>query len=176
MSKTQITLRDNSSLKVQHTLSCHSGQLSDFDVCGNHVVTCGYSKRNGIYNVDRFLMVYDLRMVKAIAPIGMNYAPFLLRFVPIYSSKFCVVSPTGQFTLMDTSGPSNPPPFVHNIELPQGSAISAFDVSNSSQALAFSDSTGFIYLFGASSEVMFNVNSRSTEFADNVSIQLTIYN
>jgi hypothetical protein len=115
-------------------------------------------------------MVYDLRMIKAIAPIGMNYAPFLLRFVPIYSSKFCVVSPSGQFTLMDTSGPSNPPSFVHNIDLPPGSSVSAFDVSNSSQALAFSDSMGYIYLFGASSEVMFNVNSQNTEFADSVSL------
>lgn len=159
---------------MQHTLVCHSAQLSDFDVCGNHLVTCGYSKRNGHYNVDRFLMVYDLRMVKAIAPIGMNYAPFLLRFVPIYSSKFCVVSPTGQFTLMDTSGPSNTPPFVHSIELPPGAAISAFDVSNSSQALTFGDSSGLIYLFGASSEVIFNVNSIATEFADEVSLVVNI--
>jgi len=115
-------------------------------------------------------MVYDLRMLKAIAPINMvNYTPFLLRFVPIYSSKFCVVSASGQFTLMDTSGPLNPP-FPHSIELPPGASVTALDVSNSSQAIAFGDSSGLIHLFGASSEVLFNVNSRPTEFADDVSI------
>lgn len=166
----QITLRDKKTLRVQHTFSSHSGQLSDFDVRGNHLITCGYSKRNGNYNIDRFLMVYDLRMVKAIAPIGMTFAPFLLRFVPVYASKFCVVSQTGQFQLMDTSGStSSPPPFLHNIDLPPGAAISAFDVSNSSQALSFADTAGYVYLFGASPEILFNPNSQPTEFADEVS-------
>ena len=166
----QITLRDKKTLSIQHTFSSHSGQLSDFDVRGNHLITCGYSKRNGNYNIDRFLMVYDLRMVKAIAPIGMTFAPFLLRFVPVYASKFCVVSQTGQFQLMDTSASvSTPPPFLHNIDLPPGAAISAFDVSNSSQALSFADTAGYVYLFGASSEILFNPNSQPTEFPDEVS-------
>lgn len=156
-------------MKVQHTFSSHSGQLFDFDVRGNHLVTCGASSRNGMFTTDRFLMVYDLRMLKAIAPIGMHFAPFFLRFVPIYASKFCVVSQTGQFQLMDTSGPSTPPPFLHTLDLPPGSTLSAFDVSHSSQALSFGDTLGFIYLFGASTEVLFNINSQPTEFADEVS-------
>lgn len=111
-------------------------------------------------------------MMKAITPIGMAFAPFLLRFVPVYASKFCVVSQSGQFLLMDTSGStSTPPPFLHNIDLPPGAAISAFDVSNSSQALSFADDAGYVYLFGASSEILFNPNSQPTEFADEVRIK-----
>ena len=165
----KITLRDKSSLKPLHTFSSHSGQLSDFDVRGNYLVTCGCSLRNGIFVIDKFLMVYDIRMLKCIAPIRMDLAPYLLRFVPIYSSKFAVVSQTGQFQLLDTTGSSSPPPFLHSLELPPGASITAFDVSDSSQALAFSDNCGFAYLFGASSDVCFNLNSRETEFADEVS-------
>lgn len=166
---TQITLRDKKSLLVQHSFSTHSGQLSDFDVRGNYLITCGYSSRDGNYHPDRFLMVYDLRMLKAVTPIGMTYAPFLLRFVPVYASKFCVVSQTGQFELLDTSATvTSPPPFPHTMELPPGAAISAFDVSSSSQALSFADTTGYVYLFGASADVLFNPNSHVTEFPDQV--------
>lgn len=165
----KITLRDKSSLKRLHTFSSHSGQLSDFDVRGNYLVTCGCSLRNGIFVIDKFLMVYDIRMLKCIAPIRMDLAPYLLRFVPIYSSKFAVVSQTGQFQLLDTTGSSTPPPFLHSLELPPGASITAFDVSDSSQALAFSDNCGFAYLFGASADVCFNLNSQETEFADEVS-------
>lgn len=146
----------------------HSGQLSDFDVHGNYLVTCGYSKRDGAYNVDRFLMVYDLRMFRAIAPIHMNFPPYLLRFVPLYSSKFCVVSQSGKFQLLDTSGSINPPPYLHEVDLPFGATVVSLDVSSSCQAVAFGDDTACIHLFGASEEVMFNNFSQPTEFADEV--------
>ena len=163
----KVTLRDKNTLKVQHSFQSHSGQLSDFDVRGNQLVTCGYSKSGYI---DRFLMVYDLRMMKAVTPIQLTYAPFFLRFVPIYTSKFAVVSTGGSFQLLDTvtSTSVSSPPFLHQIDLPVGSSVTAFDVSNSSQALSFADDTGLIYLFGASTEVSFNKSSQDTEFPDEV--------
>jgi PAB-dependent poly(A)-specific ribonuclease subunit 2 len=41
----KITLRDPRSLQSQHVLHSHSGTLSDFDVCNNQLVTCGFSSR-----------------------------------------------------------------------------------------------------------------------------------
>lgn len=112
-------------------------------------------------------MVYDLRMLKAVTPIAMTYAPFLLRFVPVYASTFCVVSQAGQFELLDTST-SLTTAFPHTMDIPPGAAISAFDVSTSSQALSFADSAGYVYLFGASPDILFNPNSRATEFPHQV--------
>ena len=60
--KGQIQLRDPRSLKITNTLDAHTGTLSDFDVHGHHLVTCGHSMRHNIEQPDRFLMVYDLRV------------------------------------------------------------------------------------------------------------------
>ena len=59
----KIHLRDPLNLKVMHTLDTNTGVLSDFDVHGHHLVTCGQSLRHGgVPQPDRFLMVYDLRV------------------------------------------------------------------------------------------------------------------
>lgn len=41
----QITLYDHSTLNAEHVLDAHTGTLSDFDIDGNLLVTCGYSNR-----------------------------------------------------------------------------------------------------------------------------------
>ena len=41
----QITLRDVNTLKAEHVLDAHSGTLSDFDVIGNQLITCGFGNR-----------------------------------------------------------------------------------------------------------------------------------
>jgi PAB-dependent poly(A)-specific ribonuclease subunit 2 len=42
--------------------------------------------------VDRFLMVYDMRVMRAMAPIQVVIDPMFLRFIHIYNNKLMVVS------------------------------------------------------------------------------------
>ena len=55
----------------------------------NNISDCN---RRGNMIVDHFLMVYDLRMVRAIAPIQVAIDPIFLKIVPTYSDRICVVS------------------------------------------------------------------------------------
>ena len=140
--------------------------LSSFDVSGNYLVTCGFSERMGNYMADQFLMLYDLRQMKAVAPIPMpNFSPYLIKFLPKFAAKCCVVSQSGEFQLIDVTDYSQRS--MHSVQLPpSGASITTFDVSSTGQAFAFGDDHNFIYLLGACNEVEYNNNSKPTEFAD----------
>lgn len=92
----QITLRDLRTFKMEHEFDAFSGSLSDFDVHGNLLAACGFSSRglNGLA-CDRFLMVYDLRMMRAVTPLQVHVDPLFLRFIPTYTSRLAILSQTG---------------------------------------------------------------------------------
>lgn len=92
----QITLRDLRNFKMEYEFDAFSGSLSDFDVHGNLLAACGFSSRglNGL-SCDRFLMVYDLRMMRAVTPLQVHVDPLFLRFIPTYTSRLAIISQTG---------------------------------------------------------------------------------
>jgi PAB-dependent poly(A)-specific ribonuclease subunit 2 len=169
----RVHLRDPLSLKVQHTLMAHSGMLSDFDVHGHHLVTCGNSTRNGIEQPDRFLMVYDLRILRAISPIPIHVPPYQLRFLPSMSSRIAVVSSLGQVQLVDTAALITPQTNMFQVNM-SGMATGescntiSMDISPSNQCLAFGDSLNEVYLYSSVSEPAMNPFARDTEFAEHV--------
>lgn len=61
-----------------------------------------YVIRHGSMELDQFLVVHDLRMMRSVSSIPMIIEPFLLRFMTSYSSRIAVVSTIGQCQLVDT--------------------------------------------------------------------------
>ncbi|KAG7519500.1 PAN2-PAN3 deadenylation complex catalytic subunit PAN2 isoform X1 [Solea senegalensis] len=159
----KITLRDLRSFKMEQEFDAFSGSLSDFDVHGNLLAACGFSSRglNGLA-CDRFLMVYDLRMMRAVTPLQVHVDPLFLRFIPTYTSRLAIISQTGQCQFCEPTGLANVADIFHVNTV--GQLLMSFDVSSSKQALAFGDSGGCVHLWSDAPEVSFNDYSRETDF------------
>nr|XP_014348135.1 PREDICTED: PAB-dependent poly(A)-specific ribonuclease subunit PAN2 [Latimeria chalumnae] len=159
----KVSLRDLRTFKLEHEFDAYSGSLSDFDVHGNLLVTCGFSSRMNGLACDRFLMVYDLRMMRSITPLQVHIDPLFLRFIPTYTSRLAIISQTGQCQFCEPTGLASPADIFHINTV--GQLIMTFDVSSSKQALVFGDSEGCVHLWADSPEATFNAYSRETEFA-----------
>lgn len=163
----RIHLRDPLTLSVAHTLEAHSGVLSDLDVHGHHLVTCGSHATTRA--PDRFLMVYDLRILRAISPIQIHVVPYQLRFLPSMSSRIVVLSSVGQVQLVDTAALSTPQMSLFQVHSGmEGCSTVSMDISPSNQCLAFGDTSNQVHLFSSVPEPVFNPYARDTEFADHV--------
>uniref|UniRef100_A0A8C5S0P6 PAN2-PAN3 deadenylation complex catalytic subunit PAN2 n=1 Tax=Laticauda laticaudata TaxID=8630 RepID=A0A8C5S0P6_LATLA len=159
----KVSLRDLRTFAVEHEFDAYSGSLSDFDVHGNLLVTCGFSSRMNGLACDRFLKVYDLRMLRAITPLQVHIDPLFLKFIPTYTSRLAIISQTGQCQFCEPTGLANPADIFHVNTV--GQLIMSFDVSSSKQAMVFGDSEGCVHLWADSPEITFNTYSRETDFA-----------
>ncbi|KAK2825541.1 hypothetical protein Q7C36_019468 [Tachysurus vachellii] len=160
----KVSLRDLRTFKIEHEFDAYSGSLSDFDVHGNLLAACGFSSRglNGL-SCDRFLMVYDLRMMRAVTPLQVHVDPLFLRFIPTYTSRLAIISQTGQCQFCEPTGLANLADIFHVNTV--GQLLMSFEVSSSKQALAFGDSGGCVHLWSSAPDVSFNDYSRETELA-----------
>ncbi|XP_041478319.1 PAN2-PAN3 deadenylation complex catalytic subunit PAN2-like isoform X1 [Lytechinus variegatus] len=164
-----VQLRDPATMKIEHTLEAHRGALSDFDVIGNQLITCGFGERLGTLSVDRFLMVFDLRTMRPMAPLHVPIEPIFLRCMATYSNRIIILDQSGQFQILDPGGLVTPDMMLlYQVNI-AGDMVMDFDVSSNSSCLVFGDSGGCCHLWSSSNEeVTFNNFSTETEFAEPV--------
>ena len=147
------------------------GTLSDFDMNGHYLVTCGFARRHGnMQAVDRFLMVYDLRILRATSPIQCMVEPCQLRFLPSdHNNRIVVLSSAGQVQLVDTLDVDHNNLDVFQVDSGGGMTLS-MDISPSNHCLAIGDENSCISVYSqsANNEPAFNLFPRETEFADHL--------
>ncbi|XP_065561129.1 PAN2-PAN3 deadenylation complex catalytic subunit PAN2-like [Artemia franciscana] len=161
----KISLRDPLTLREEHSLTAHMSALNDFDVQGNTLISCGFSVRSGAMVPDRFLTVYDLRMNRKMSPVPLSLEPFLLKFMPAFSSRLALLSTMGQLIVFDAiAGPASAAMMEHVTA--NGAIGISLDISSSCQCIAVGDSTGYVHRFSISPDSVVNSFSRPTEFAD----------
>ncbi|KAG0174836.1 poly(A)-specific ribonuclease [Apophysomyces sp. BC1015] len=146
----EVTLRDSRTMKVEQRVQAHTATLSDLDVSGNLLLTCGFSQRQGSLIMDPLVKVYDIRMaIRSLAPIPFPSGPMFLKMHPTLSTTCIVASQTGQFQMCDVSslamGSFAPPAQFYQIQT--SSYITAMDISSSAQTLAFGDGASCVYQY-----------------------------
>ncbi|KAI1725339.1 PAB-dependent poly(A)-specific ribonuclease subunit PAN2 [Ditylenchus destructor] len=160
----QLTMRSLNTIDSVSSTCAHTGGIADFDVCGNQVITCGFTNRSGGIYSDPFLKIYDVRMsLKCLAPHSVLFPPTMCRFANpfsdgqlIYGSKFGHV----MMTNLDNSCNELLYQYCTGVQMP-----CSMDVSSSRQCLAIGDTTGSICLFGdRQADSTFNQESWMTIF------------
>ena len=140
---------------------------------GHYLVTCGFARRHGnLQAVDRFLMVYDLRILRSVNPIQCLVEPCQLRFLQgtdLTTDKIVVMSACGQVQLVDIIDVDNAKLDVFQLDTQGGMSLS-MDISLSNQCLAFGDENSGISVFSRAGveQPVFNLCPRETEFADHL--------
>ncbi|KAF2360218.1 PAB-dependent poly(A)-specific ribonuclease subunit PAN2 [Trinorchestia longiramus] len=167
----RIALHDPRSMREEHHFKPHSAALSDFDVQGYFIATCGYTVRMGREIEDQFLMVYDMRMMKTSTPLLCSVPPYLLRFVPGLSSCIAAVSISGSWNMLDIMQPETAVLMLHSHakqnSMVVGSTITSMSIAPSSQAVLFGDTAGHIHLWTQGTKPTYNNFSRESPYPSN---------
>ncbi|CAG8702572.1 16980_t:CDS:10, partial [Dentiscutata erythropus] len=155
----EVILRDPNTFRVEHRIRAHTGTISDIDTSGNLLLTCGYSVRHGSLIIDPLVKLFDIRVMRPLAPISFYSGPSFIRMHPKLSTTVFVVSRTGQFHVCDVGNTSD----VHFYQANTASYINAFDLSTSGEMLAFGDGASIIHLWGDRKSSKINAYSNNIE-------------
>mmetsp|Transcript_140718 Transcript_140718/g.245097 ORF Transcript_140718/g.245097 Transcript_140718/m.245097 type:complete len:1529 (-) Transcript_140718:571-5157(-) len=163
-----ISLRDPYSLKEQVVIPQVHATLSDFDVKGVLLVTCGFQESmydKGSWEPDPVVKVFDLRMpLRQLTSLQPHLLPYLVKFHPIFPSSLSVVGQNGTLQFMDVNTyQAEGPVYQVFADHEHTSHITAFDISSSSEALAFGDNTGLVHTWGRKDAPIINNFSDPTE-------------
>ncbi|ORZ06801.1 ubiquitin carboxyl-terminal hydrolase-domain-containing protein, partial [Lobosporangium transversale] len=148
-----LILHDPRTLAVEHRIQAHTGTISDLDVSGNLIVTCGFSERQGTLIIDPLVKVYDMRTMRSLAPIPFPNGPSFLKMHPKLSTTVCIASQTGQFQMCDVGN------FTTGIQFYQintASYVNCFDISYSGELVALGDASNVVHIWGDKQEPKMN--------------------
>lgn len=155
----------NSSVKI---FLSNNGLLSDIDVKGNYVATCGYSarsKRFGMsgpleYVADPLINLYDLRMMRALSPLPFPAGASFVRFHPKLPNVLVAASTSGQIQFLNMFDQLHVNLYqadltnsmdMNSISAQTSSYLSNLEVSESGEYLCFSDDHKTMHIWSVNS-------------------------
>ncbi|KAI9104701.1 ubiquitin carboxyl-terminal hydrolase-domain-containing protein [Phlyctochytrium arcticum] len=158
----RVSLRDPRTLREEHTLLAHAGGISDLDISGNILVTCGFSLRNNQMIPDPMIKIFDIRTNRALPPLPCPSCPSYVQFHPQMTSTLLAATQTGQFQICDVSNTADIGFYQANVN----GYLNSVSFSSSGNLLGFGDSSGVVSIWSDGADYRVNAFSRMTEFAD----------
>lgn len=170
LSNGSMELFDPLSNQVMKTFHGHNGLISDLDVQGSYIATCGYSIRprrtaNNEYILDPLVNIYDARMMKALAPIPIPMGASFVRFHPKLPNIVIIATKSGQIQFVDMYDQSNV--YLYQADLSQHHSSSPYlanlEISQNGDFLCFNDSFSNLHLWSYN-----NMNKDFVSFPSNL--------
>lgn len=133
-------------LDVKDKLLCCSGYTLD---------------RVGNPYLDGVVRLFDLRMMRALAPVGFAPGAFALAFHPVFSGTMVLMAQTGQLQVCDAQGShGNLQTYAVNA---QGALLTDMSVASSGEVVGMCDSSGFLHQWADRDGAMLNLYPRALE-------------
>ena len=157
-----IDFLDSKTLKVVKSWQAHTASISDMEISGNLLVTCGRASRlHGPAMLESLAKVYDLRSMQQLAPIPFPGGAAYVQIHPKLSNTSILGAPNGQLQVIDLVN--------HNTSnmVMLGTFITHFIMTSSGSIWALADENNVVHLWGSPSKSMnFNDVVQLPEYAD----------
>ncbi|KAI5961385.1 PAN2 [Candida pseudojiufengensis] len=161
----------NSSLK---TFSAHNGLITGLDVRGNYIATCGYSIRPKRYHynqtpeylVDPLVNIFDIRTMRAMAPVPFAAGASSIRFHPKLTNIIIAASQHGQIHFIDIFDQTNVHLYQADLSLNQPQLSSSMktaklndlNISENGDFFMFNDGYSNLHLWSITNSGSLNKN------------------
>ncbi|KAL9129564.1 MAG: hypothetical protein Q9217_002020 [Psora testacea] len=151
-------------LNVVKTWQAHTASISDMEVSGNSLITCGRSLRqHGPAMLETFAKVYDMKTMHQLPPIPFPAAAAFVQVHPRLSNTCVLGAQNGQLQVVDLVNPNTSNMVV------LGSFITHFLMSPSGNIWAVADQENMIHLWGSPNKPpTFNDVVQMPEYADDI--------
>ena len=159
-----VDFLEPTTLSVIKTWQAHTATVSDMEVSGNSLITCGRSLRqHGPAMLETFAKVYDMKSMQQLPPIPFPAAAAFVQIHPRLSNTCVLGARNGQLQVVDLVNPHTSNMVV------LGNHITHFLMSPSGNIWAVADQENVIHLWGSPNKPpTFNDVVHMPEYADNV--------
>ncbi|KAI9657825.1 MAG: poly(A)-specific ribonuclease [Alyxoria varia] len=159
-----VQLLDQSNLSVLRSWKAHEGWINDMDANSNFLVTCGWSPNRQVGSMpDPLAKVFDLKNLTPLAPIPFYLGAAYVRMHPRMITTAVIAGRNGQVQFVDIKKHNIVKmSMVHLVDC----YLTALEFASSSEAMALSDSSCCIQVWGSPAGIRFTTYGTESVFAD----------
>lgn len=162
-----VDIFDHNANQLIKSISGLNAGLNDMDVQGNYVVTCGYSVKHNNYFVDPLINLYDLRMMKLLAPISFAFGPSFVKFHPKLPNIVLIGSKAGTLQFLDIFDQATFQ--LYQVDLIDNvNSLRECKFSSNGDFISMSDDYNHVILWNFNDATKFNNFSRDLEHVPSV--------
>ncbi|KAH3765975.1 PAN2-PAN3 deadenylation complex catalytic subunit PAN2 [Pelomyxa schiedti] len=163
-----LTQLDTRIMRFDHVIELHSGAVCSLDTNSSLdlVSSCGYLTTTG-HQTDRYIKIFDVRSKQHLQPLVFTPGAIKCAFEPLFPSSIIITGRDGIFKLCDAIG-GGLNQTLFQVET-NGEMLTSMAISSSGEAIAFSDTSGFIHLWSSSPTMRVNPFSEPLQFCKPIS-------